>query len=367
VATLGLMMVLPVVTIGVAPMIARADDGCPSSVSYLGISAELDGTTYGGYRVGGLSAIAMDRDQGVYYSLVDRAARSPARFFTFTMPVTRAGVGSVAIRGVTVLRDESGTAFTGDTFDGEGLTIHPDGTLIIASETEPAIRQFATDGRMLSTLPVPEKFKVMPVGHAEGNATFEGVSTGLGGRNVIAALEQPLQTDGWTNDGRGRIRLLSLHASSATSTWNTREFYYLAESGQSVVDLFVIGNQRILILERGYTAETGTKVRLFLTRLQPSRSVDHLESLASPSAVPLEKQLVLDLSACLGTLQSRAGATTTILENIEGITLGPRLDDGRWTIVLQTDDNFSSGEATQVMALGIDPVRPFDDSPSDAD
>jgi 3-phytase len=39
------------------------------------------------------------------------------------------------------------------------------------------------------------------------------------------------------------------------------------------------------------------------------------------------------------------------VDNVEGITLGPRLPDGRRTVVLVSDDNFASREVTQFIAL----------------
>ena len=44
-------------------------------------------------------------------------------------------------------------------------------------------------------------------------------------------------------------------------------------------------------------------------------------------------------------------------DNVEGITFGPRLDDGRRTLVLISDDNFSERQKTQILAFA------FADSP----
>ena len=39
--------------------------------------------------------------------------------------------------------------------------------------------------------------------------------------------------------------------------------------------------------------------------------------------------------------------------NIEGITLGPRLRDGRYSIVLVSDDNFSPAQVTEFVAFAM--------------
>ncbi|MDX2939877.1 esterase-like activity of phytase family protein [Streptomyces ipomoeae] len=39
------------------------------------------------------------------------------------------------------------------------------------------------------------------------------------------------------------------------------------------------------------------------------------------------------------------------VDNVEGITLGPRLPDGRRTVLLVSDDNFSAVQTTQFLAF----------------
>ncbi|WP_272897015.1 esterase-like activity of phytase family protein [Mycolicibacterium tusciae] len=41
------------------------------------------------------------------------------------------------------------------------------------------------------------------------------------------------------------------------------------------------------------------------------------------------------------------------LDNVEGITLGPKLSDGRQVVVLVTDDNFSDDQMTQFYAFAL--------------
>jgi hypothetical protein len=41
------------------------------------------------------------------------------------------------------------------------------------------------------------------------------------------------------------------------------------------------------------------------------------------------------------------------LDNVEGITLGPKLPDGRQVVVLVSDDNFSADQMTQFLAFAL--------------
>ena len=53
----------------------------------------------------------------------------------------------------------------------------------------------------------------------------------------------------------------------------------------------------------------------------------------------MTKELVVDLSTMPGVRG---------LDNVEGITLGPKLSDGRQAVVLVTDDNFNPEQADPV-------------------
>jgi hypothetical protein len=47
------------------------------------------------------------------------------------------------------------------------------------------------------------------------------------------------------------------------------------------------------------------------------------------------------------------------IDNVEGMTFGPSLPDGRQTLVIVSDNNFSAGQFTQfiLLAVDIDPVN----------
>ncbi len=42
------------------------------------------------------------------------------------------------------------------------------------------------------------------------------------------------------------------------------------------------------------------------------------------------------------------------LANVEGITFGPTLRDGRRTVVLVSDNNVAAGQFTQLLAFAVD-------------
>ena len=84
--------------------------------------------------------------------------------------------------------------------------------------------------------------------------------------------------------------------------------------------------------------------------LSGATDVSTLESLKGhPEIVPLKKTLVLDLSQAQGLSRELEPR----LENFEGMTFGPRLPDGRASLVLVSDDNFSTVQRTWFLLFAI--------------
>jgi hypothetical protein len=64
---------------------------------------------------------------------------------------------------------------------------------------------------------------------------------------------------------------------------------------------------------------------------------------ALPDVKPAYKKLLLDFKT-LGIP----------IDNLEGLTLGPRLPDGRQSIILVSDNNFREAQVTQFILLALD-------------
>jgi hypothetical protein len=72
-----------------------------------------------------------------------------------------------------------------------------------------------------------------------------------------------------------------------------------------------------------------------------------MDSIAGKSIQPVSKTLLLDLSELKNTDGSALAAG-----NIEGITFGP-LFNGKRTVILVADNNFTTAQLTQFIALEI--------------
>jgi len=108
-------------------------------------------------------------------------------------------------------------------------------------------------------------------------------------------------------------------------------------------DLVALTDSSFLVVERS-GSEKGVVVRIYRADIDSATDVLQSPSLVVPPVLPMFKSLVTDLTNTPGLKP---------LDNIEGMTLGPRLRDGRYSVVLVSDDNFSPAQVTEFVAFAM--------------
>ncbi|MFF8590656.1 esterase-like activity of phytase family protein [Streptomyces sp. NPDC015220] len=317
-------------TAGPAAADTTENHACSPSVTLDRFSDALDGTMYRGAFVGNLSALAVDR-HGDLAALSDRSS-----VFTLDRRTLRP-------TGVVRLADENGTAL-----DSEGLVVDRDGTRLITSETEPSVRRYSRDGRILDRLPVPPSLLVAPAGRATGNQTFEGLTLLPGGDTLLASMEYALSGDAegivrfqtWRRTGSGHFRLAAQYA-------------YRTDDGLGVPEVQATPDGRLLVLERGFTSGVGNTVRLYLADPRHATDTSDVEKLTGQPGVHLiRKTLLTDIATCpsLGAT-AKQPQPNPLLDNIEGMTITGRDARGRLRILLVSDDNQNAAQTTRFYYL----------------
>ncbi len=320
--------------------------GCSTfEVDFLDYSDALDGKSYEGTKVGGLSGLAHDPRRNVHYALADSGVGStPARFYTLKASLEDGRLAEPLITDVTTLRNRQGEPLTGADFDGEDIAITTEGEILIASETEPSIHRFSLEGRHMAQLPIPRKFLIAPKGYARDNGTLESLALAPDNRSLFTANEDPLTIDGPNSSEESRrVRILRYEVRGSNRFEPAQEFFYLTQPGQSVAAIAALSEHELLILEREAR-------QIFRVSLDESLDVSNEETLAASKAKPLKKELLVDLDYC--EMPSEDEDPYGILEGLE---LGPELPGGRRMLLLQSDDNFTSRDETRTIALGIRP------------
>ncbi|TXS40512.1 esterase-like activity of phytase family protein [Streptomyces sp. uw30] len=304
---------------------------CSPTVSIDRFSDALDKTTYEGTFVGNFSALAVDSD-GSLAAVSDRSALFGLDGRT------------LAPKAVVPLADESGAAL-----DSEGLVIDRDGTRLISSETEPSIRRYSRDGKILDRLPVPDALKVAPAGRAVSNGTFEGLTLLPGGRTLLASMEYAL-----SGDSAGIVRFQTWRRTHGGPFELGRQYAYRADTGLGVPEVQALPDGRLLVLERGFTSGVGNTVRLYLADPRRATDTSGVENLTGQDDVRLiRKTLLTDIVNCpsLGAT-AKQPQPNPLLDNIEGMAV-TGYSKGRLKVLLVSDDNQNAAQTTRFYHLRV--------------
>ena len=335
-----------------------------ASIEFLGEAIVPTGTVFDGTTVGGLSSIAYDAGSGTYYAISDDQVG--ARFYELTLAVGdgELGDGDVTFTDVTTLLAPDGAPYPAASLDPEGLTLTEDGELIVTSEgfatrsISPWVRRYRTDGTYVADLAVPDAYSPTASSGVRQNLGFEAAAVTPNGNHVFVGTEGALVQDGVAAsvDSTSPARILRYDLRDGELE---RQYVYVTDtvaeppvpatafSVNGLVELLPFNDQHMLAMERSFSVGapgTGNTVKLYTVRVGGATDVNGLTSLADAGRVrPVHKDLLLDLRD-LGIP----------LDNIEGMTLGPRLPDGRRSLVLVSDNNFAAAQFTQFLLFAID-------------
>jgi hypothetical protein len=286
--------------------------------------------------------------------------------------------GSLSVRptGITPLEYTPGSAQA----DHEGLAVLPNSNFLMASEgtgreprRPPSIAEYGRYGDFVRILPIRDRYVPEPMGPAtrgaRGNAGFESLTLSPDNKRLFTGTETALIQDGGTATFEEGTRARILEYVARDDTFEPgAEFVYAIEPVDKppykprvfingLVELLALSRTTLLALERGYV-ENAEKpgsgvnhIRVYNISLAGATDVSKLESLKDhPEVVPVTKTLLLDLANAKGLSPDLAPS----LDNFEGMAFGPRLPDGRPTIILVSDDNFSARQRPWFLQFAIE-------------
>ncbi|MGY0036149.1 esterase-like activity of phytase family protein [Pedobacter sp. NJ-S-72] len=300
-----------------------------------------------GTTVGGLSAIDFDPENNGYYMICDdRSTINPARFYTAKITLSASGISKVTITGVKTLYQKDGSAYpklsvhatrTTDpeamryngltkqliwTSEGERLIKNGDTTLI-----DPTINIISTNGKYADTIPLPDNLRMHGIESGpRRNGVLEGLTFADDFKTLYVNLEEPLYQDGPRAEFVRNKAFIRIYQFDLKTKLNTAQYAYELEPvalspdkeggeyNNGIPDILWLGNNRMLITERSYSAgRDGTNVKVFLADLQDATNIMTTKSLKdNPAGHPVKKKLLLNMDD-LGIY----------IDNIEGATLGP--------------------------------------------
>lgn len=323
--------------------------------------------------VGGLSALAYDRSVDQFYALSDDRGRfGPPRFYTMAMVFGLGDDGqpqfkNVSIQSVTSFSDAEGNPYPQGQLDPEGLALSPRNTVLMSSEGDadqgipPFLGEFdRATGRLVTDFRIPDRFLPddvdPPTRGVRNNLSFESLSNvapGTAGQTepfrLFMATESALTQD-YEADPYQPLHSRFLHylIGEEQSTLIAEHAYPLdLEPSGAVVNgltelLVVDQGGHFLALERAFGLR-GFNVRLYQLATGGATDTSTLASLRGAAGIsPIRKQPLLNFAD-----------TSLPPDNLEGLTLGPRLPDGSQSLVVISDNNFEPGRPTQIILLRL--------------
>ena len=322
--------------------------------------AEFEGT-----QVGGLSALAYDRDRNQYYALADD--RQQPRVYTLTLDLGATAINGVTVDGVTLLTDSDGGSIA--PLDAEGMVLTPSRSLIVASEGSPRqqipprLQDFdLATGQLKGSFRLPERYLFGAdsddaTGQTQGiqeNIGFEAltISAPAGSYEpfrLFAATEGPLYQDlDIDPDIPFKNRWLHYLIDPNQSTLISEHLYAMdaAPLGAVVNGLSEIlaidAGGHFLGLERAFGLQ-GLSIKLYQLATGVASDTSAIATLQGDVSgiTPIRKRLVADL-------------TPLAPDNLEAMTLGPRLSDGSQSLILASDNNFDDRQETQIWLFQLE-------------
>ena len=311
--------------------------------------------------LGGLSGLTYDPECDLFYALSDdRGYIAPPRIYTLRLSFDGPSVRPLE---VITLRDEQGRAFDSGVLDPESVALAPDGTLWVGTEGEahrgvaPRILGFRLDGALMGELEIPQAYLPTDGSGVRSNHGFEGLSLSPDGSRIVAAVESALTQDGPDADlEHGTVVRLVVFDPETRRAVAERAYRVEpvpdepippnAYRSIGVSEILALDDRRVVVVERSFSAGVGNTVRLFLADLATGDDITGVASLAA-DVVPVDKTLVADL-ADLGVDP----------DNLEGLSFGPILADGRATLVLVADNNFQPEvQSNQMLVLAVSGIE----------
>ena len=299
--------------------------------------------------IGGLSGI--DYANGFYYLVVDDA-RNP-RFLKAKIKIEESKIINVDFADVFFLNDSSSVFYKENALDLESIFVD-EKTQEVYFASEGSIRKnkkpsiFKTDkkGKFITNFLLPNNLTALE--NIKHNAVFEASTKSIDKKGFWVAMEGVLKNDGKEPTFTKTSSPIRITYFDKTTQNATKQFAYQLEhitkpakgniNLNGVTAILEYKENHFFVVERTYQngyGAYGNSIRIFEATIdEKTTNILEIDSLKKIEFIPLKKKLLLDLE------DIREHLTEGIIDNIEGITFGPELENGNKTLLLISDDNF---------------------------
>lgn len=343
-------------------------------LKYVGETEIKHDTKFEKIAIGGLSALAWN--DGILYALSDdKGGKGEPRFYAFDLKIDKKKVTlkPKVIHYLTGLPDKDGKKAG---LDPEGMARLSNGNFLISSEGNnnakpremPRIFEVTPTGKWISDIPLPEKYLPEATGlqtkGTQNNLAFEGLSLSPSAKVLYTSTEGALFQDVGMVSGAEKGEVIRLLRFDLGDSWKaTKEFAYRMEPlvanniGPQVFvgvsEILALSDDKVIVMERGVRISPAkiwsNRVTLYLADLSKATDTLPLAKLeGAKNLVEAPKTKLVDFETDL-----KADRKSSV-ENFEAMAFGPVLPDGRKTLLVMTDDNFSKTQKTQLLVFAVE-------------
>jgi hypothetical protein len=299
-------------------------------------------------QVGGLSGI--DFHNGTYYLVCDDSDKP--RIYEASITLDKHQISKISIDKVIFIKDSLDFLdLESIRFDGLSNQILLTSEGHILKKRNPLFFSINEEGDITNKFQIPESFKATSLQKPRHNGTIEGLCIDFNKKGYWLGMELPLEIDGpepQLEITKSPVRITYINAKTNKPE---KQFGYLLDpvakmpvsnfSVNGLTDLLEYDDNIFLVLERSYSSGLGNQgntIKLF--KVNPSKATNTLEinSLKNVDFIPAKKELLLNFE------NLRDKLTNNSIDNIEGVTFGPKLPNGHQTLILISDNNFNKLE-----------------------
>lgn len=301
-------------------------------------------------RIGGLSGI--DYHEGKYYLVSDQS--SNPRIYIADINIAESRIVNVKFNQLISVKKKD--KFKDHVFDLEAVRYNKrDDGFIVTSEglidegKDPGIFVISMLGETYNSFKIPDYFKAEKEQKPRNNGVFEGVTESTDKKSYWVAMELPLEKDGPKPKifpTRSHVRITKFDKITGLPL---KQFAYKLDgvaklpinyfAVNGVTEILEFAPDKFLMLERSYSAgygSNGNTVKIFEVDASKATNTLEFDQLKGEKYQKAEKKLLFNFNSVKDQL------TNEIIDNIEGMCFGPKLENGEQSLLLVSDNNFNS-------------------------
>lgn len=334
---------------------------------------------YGDTWVGGLSGIDYDPAGDRYFIISDeRSATTASRFYTAKIRIANNEIDTVLFNGVHTLKMPGGKTFPSlkegaqEAADPESIRFNPRTRKLVWSSEgdraerngtvnikDPWVWEMDLEGNYLDSFTLPANMHVQAVEKGPRvNGVFEGLGFADHYRHLFVSVEEPLYEDGPRADvdyAGAPVRIIKYDAATRQPI---AQYAYLLDAVarkpnpetafrvNGISEIMAVDDHRLLVMERSFSmGNSYCTIKIYEADLRAATDVAGISGLhQNKSYRPASKKLLLNMNDL-----------DRYIDNVEGITWGPKLANGHASLLLIADNNFSKEQKTQFFLFEIIP------------